>query len=447
MSPVISLKNKIFLFFLCIFYTVSGWGTTTVNSARLWRSPEKTRLVFDISESTRYSAFSLDSPSRLVIDLKETTLNTSLKKLPVRNTPIRRVRSGVQKEHDLRIVLDLQKKVTAKSFLLPPNKTYGHRLVVDLIDQNTPPGKATPNIQKKWRDIVVAIDAGHGGEDPGAIAYGGGHEKNITLAIAKDLYALLKKTPGFQPVMTRTGDYYVGLRQRISIAREHKADLFVSIHADAFPDPRAKGSSVFALSSRGATSETASWLAKRDNSSDLIGGEDGVSLDDKDEVLAGVLLDLSMTSTLASSLDVGKHVLNHIDNISQLHKPHVEQAGFVVLKSPDIPSILVETGFLSNPTGSKNLKSRRYQKSMARSMAKGIKEWFIDKPPANSLIAKWKKAGKISQPENRYIVQNGDTLSEIAQKFDISTTLLQKANSIASSDHIYVGKELLIPNG
>lgn len=425
---------------------VPAWAARfSLNGVRVWRSPDKTRLVLDVSTAVRYTTFSLDNPRRLVLDIKDTRLAAPLTGLPLANTPVKGVRYGVRNKQDLRLVLDLTAPVRVESFLLTPNATYGHRLVVDLFDRRTPMVKPVP-VKETWRDIVVAIDAGHGGEDPGAVAYGGGYEKQVTLAIAKKLARLLQKEPGFRPVLIRDGDYYVGLRQRTRIARENNADLFISIHADGFKDSRASGASVFALSGRGATSETARWLAQKENMSDQIGGEDGISLNDKDDTLAGVLLDLSMTSTRNASLGVGSSILKDIGQINRLHKKKVEQAAFVVLKSPDIPSILVEAGFLTNPAESRKLRSNSHQQAVAASIFKGLKRWFVKSPPADSLMAKWKKEGRFSVRSRRYVIQAGDTLSEIADRFDVSLSRLKKANRISRADGIQVGQVLVIPD-
>ncbi len=417
-----------------------------LNGVRLWRSPDKTRLVFDVSGSVKHSELTLSHPERLVIDVADARLNTSFSSLPIKNTPIKKIRHGIRNGNDLRLVLDLSSKVTSKSFLLKPNSTYGHRLVVDLFDKTSTKKPVAQPRPKGLREIVIAIDAGHGGEDPGAIAYGGGYEKNVTLAISKRLADLINKERGFKAVLVRTGDYYIDLRRRTRIARDNNADLFVSIHADAFRDRRANGASVYALSRRGATSETARWLAQKENASDQIGGENGISLNDKDDVLAGVLLDLSMTSTLSSSLEVGDKVLRNMGTINRLHKKHVEQAAFAVLKSPDIPSILVETGFISNPSEAKKLKSSRHQRDMAKAIFKGIKYWFHQKPPPDTLVASWKNRGTLNSRPDRYVIQAGDTLSEIANQFDISTSQLKKANKLSSANSIRVGQILKIPN-
>lgn len=418
-----------------------------IKNVRLWRSPDKTRLVFDVSDAVKHNKFHLSNPSRLVIDVGGARLSGSFGSLQLKDTPIKKIRHGARNQHDLRIVLDLSEKVSSNSFLLKPNATYGHRLVVDLFDDQG--SKPKPVVKPKpagYRDIVVAIDAGHGGEDPGAIGYGGGYEKHVTLAIAKELAALLGREKGFRPVLVRTGDYYIDLRRRTGIARDNNADLFISIHADGFKDRRAKGASVYALSRSGATSETARWLAQKENASDQIGGEDGISLGDKDDILAGVLLDLSMTSTLSSSLEVGNKVLANMGRINQLHKKQVEQAGFVVLKSPDIPSILIETGFITNPEEARKLKSSSHQRAMATAIFNGARSWFYQKPPPDTLVAKWKQEGTLNTRPSRYVIKPGDTLSEIADQFNISMNDLKRANRLSSANTIRVGQVLQIPD-
>ncbi|WP_028300811.1 N-acetylmuramoyl-L-alanine amidase [Oceanospirillum beijerinckii] len=417
----------------------------TIKNVRIWPAPDHTRLVFDLDKPIRHQLFTLDKPDRLVIDLDDTRGQDSIEKLPLKDTPISRVRTAVKSGSDLRVVFDLNSKIQPRSFLLKPNKQYGHRLVVDLVYKEKKTVKNTAPIPRVdptgQRDIVVAIDAGHGGEDPGAIGPGRVREKTVVLAIARKVERMLNAEKGFKPAMIRTGDYYVGLRARTERARKHRADLFISIHADAFKDSRPRGSSVFALSQRGATSETARWLANSENSADLIGGVNGaLTLDDKDKVLAGVLLDLTMTATLSDSLKVGQSVLRSMGQINKLHKRDVEQAGFMVLKSPDIPSILIETGFISNPREAKNLQSSAYQEKMARQIVAGIKRYFGSNPPPGTWLAHQKK--RLSQ--GSYVVSRGDTLSGIAQKNKISVASLRKANNLRS-DALRVGQRLTIP--
>ncbi|MCY1259447.1 N-acetylmuramoyl-L-alanine amidase AmiC [compost metagenome] len=437
-----------------------------IKSVRIWRAPDNTRLVFDLSGPIQHSLFTLSAPNRIVIDINGAQLTTVLDKLKLSNTPITAVRSAQRSPSDLRLVLDLSAQVTPKSFVLPPNQQYGNRLVVDLYDQGadiTPdvPATSAPNVPAVpvtpsqpvarvpapaggKRDVVIAIDAGHGGEDPGALGPGGLHEKNITLSIARELQRQINQMKGFRAELTRTGDYFIPLRKRTEIARKKGADLFVSIHADAAPSRSAFGASVFALSDRGATSETARWLADTENRSDLIGGDGGVNLDDKDRMLAGVLLDLSMTATMSSSLDVGHKVLTNVGRITSLHKSRVEQAGFMVLKSPDIPSILVETGFISNPGESRKLASTSHQQALARSISSGIRQYFQQTPPPGTYLASLRDSGKISAGPREHVVRAGESLSMIAARYDVSMAALRNANSL-KSDSVRIGQVLKIP--
>ena len=409
-----------------------------VDDVRLWRAPDHTRIVFDLSGPTEHKLIVLDNPGRIVLDVENARIKTSITDLKLEGTPVQLVRTGVRDGDDLRVVLELNAAVKPRSFFLKANEQAGDRLVLDLYDK-APRAEAvaTKSVQHNdKRDIIIAIDAGHGGEDPGAIGPNRSREKDVVLAIAKELNALLKADKGFQPTMIRTGDYYISLRGRRDLARQRQADLFVSIHADAFKRREAHGASVYALSTQGATSTAASYLAQRENASDLVGG---VTLSDKDDLLAGVLADLSMTSTLDNSLKLGDKVLRKVDTVAKLHKKRVEQAGFAVLKSPDIPSILVETGFISNPSESKLLASSAYQKKMARAIHAGIREWFLAHPPSGTLIA-WQK----QQLGQQYIIARGDTLSGIAERFNVPLSDLKIRNGI-SGEKILVGQKLLIP--
>lgn len=450
--------------------TVDALAVTQVKSMRLWRAPDNTRLVFDLSGPVQHSVFTLTAPDRLVIDINGATLGGSLN-VATSNTPINSVRSAQRTPTDLRVVVDLKKAVTPKSFTLAPNAQYGNRLVVDLYDQEadavaastpTPPPAQTPAtapavpvspaqpaiklppVPSGKRDIVVAIDAGHGGEDPGASGSRGQHEKDIVLQIARELQRQINTERGYRAELTRTGDYYIPLRKRTEIARKKGADLFISIHADAAPSKAAFGASVFALSDRGATSETARWLADTENRSDLIGGAGNVSLDDKDRMLAGVLLDLSMTATLSSSLDVGQKVLGNMGRITPLHKRRVEQAGFMVLKSPDIPSILVETGFISNANEAAKLATKSHQQALARSIHTGVRQYFQQSPPPGTYIAWLRDSGKIAQGPREHTVRPGETLAMIAVRYQVSVASLRTTNSL-KSDELKVGQHLDIP--
>ena len=413
-----------------------------VLDVRLWRAPDHTRVVFDLSEPVSHSLLELDNPRRLVVDMPDVRLLEALTDLPLENTPIDRVRSGVREGDDLRIVFDLAAQIRPKSFPLAPNERTGHRLVLDLFDvgsdgEDSQDVKSVEQLSDR-RDIVVAIDAGHGGEDPGALGPKKLQEKKVVLAIARKLQAKLRDTPGLKPVMIPDGDYYVSLRGRRDLARKHQADLFVSIHADAFRMASANGASVYALSTKGASSTAAQYLADRENAADLVGG---VRLSDKDDVLAGVLADLSMTATLDTSLSLGARVLGEIDDIAKLHKRKVEQAGFAVLKSPDIPSILVETGFISNPGEADRLNTSAYQDKMARAIHDGIVVWFKSHPPAGTLLA-WQRAQQGGA--RQYVIARGDTLSEIAERYRVSVKSLKETNGISGST-IRIGQVLTIP--
>lgn len=427
--------------------TVSA--ASKVEGVRVWPAPDHTRLVFDTASKVDHNVFSLSSPARLVIDLKDASLATDLSSVDLSGSSVQRIRSAPRNGGDLRVVLDLKQDIKPRSFLLEPNQQYGHRLVIDLVDEaGTRIERASsPTVTEDSsgkRDIIVVIDPGHGGEDPGAIGPAGTREKDIVLAMSKTLAELINKQPGYTAKLTRTGDYYIGLRNRTILARRYNADLFVSVHADAFRTPQPKGASVFALSQRGATSETARWLARSENRSDLIGGAGNLSLEGRDDMLAGVLLDLSMTASINASLGVGSSILGRLDRVTQLHKPGVEQASFAVLKSPDIPSILVEAGFISNPTEEKNLGSRRYRDRLAAAVMQGIDEYFQKTPPPGTLLA-WQKQNGGGDDVSQYRIQRGDTLSGVARENQTSVTEIMRFNGM-NDDRVMVGQTIRIPS-
>lgn len=434
-----SKKHYSFVFFVLTSFGLAlpSAANVQVHDVRLWRAPDHTRIVFDLTGPAAHKLIVLENPHRIVLDVTDASLKAQLASLDLAGTPIRKLRSAVREGDDLRVVLDLTTAVKPKSFPLEANDRAGDRLVLDIYDLGSQKTTVKKSVkQSTRRNIIVAIDAGHGGEDPGATGPGRLREKNVVLSIAKELEVLFKADTGYTPKMIRSGDYYVSLKGRRDLARKHQADLFVSIHADAFKRKEASGASVYALSTVGATSTAASYLAQRENSADLVGG---VRLSDKDDMLAGVLADLSMTSTLDTSLSLGGGVLKQVDRIAKLHKKRVEQAGFAVLKSPDIPSILVETGFISNPTEAKNLGSRAYRKKMAAAIHAGIVKWFAAHPPSGTLIA-WHKNGGGQQ----YVIASGDTLSAIAQRFNVSLAMLKSSNGLSGS-RIQVGQKLTIP--
>jgi len=426
--------KKLGAFFLILLPSICVGGTV-IDGIRTWPAPDNTRLVFDIDSPVDYRIFTLSHPERLVIDFKNTRLNRPLSAPTQKDTLIREIRSAPRNGHDLRVVLDLEGRPRYKSFSLAPYQDYGHRLVVDLYKTASARQK---EIKKSvpapvgLRDVVIAIDAGHGGEDPGAHGRNGTKEKDVVLAIARRLNSLVKKERGMRPVMIRDGDYFLSLRQRTQKARKQQADFFVSIHADSFKDPHVSGMSVYALSKNGATSEAARWLAAKENASDLIGG---VSLDDKDDLLASVLLDLSQTGTIEASFDAGQEVLRNMKPIGKLHKRQVQQAGFVVLKSPDIPSILIETAYISNPEEERKLRSTSHQEAMADAILSGIRSFFAKNPPPGTLYA-----------ARQHIIVRGDTLSDIAQRYNVSTASLRNVNHL-TGDNVRVGQVLRIPAG
>lgn len=418
---------------LLLIFSLPGSAQETVQlkNIRIWAAPDNTRVVFDITRPAGYDLMLLSDPFRVVVDLDKTEPVTAMPRPALRDGFIRGIRSG-QHGDFLRIVLDLKKQVQAKSFLLAPNERYGHRLVVDLFDgreQQVVIQEETPEPGR--RDVVVAIDAGHGGEDPGAIGPRGTHEKKVVLQIAKKLAHTINRERGMRAVLTRSGDYYLPLRKRIELARRHRADLFISIHADAFTNPRVSGSSVYVLSSRGASSEHARWLAERENASDLIGG---VSLDDKDNLLASVLLDLSQTASLEASIDAAERILEGLKKVGTLHKPGVESAAFAVLKSPDIPSLLVEAAFISNPQEEKKLLNGAYQQKLARALTASVKRYFETNAPDKEFLAS----------SGRHAIEHGGILTEIARHHRVSLHGLRVLNGL-SGHSVTTGKELVHP--
>ncbi|SMF37389.1 N-acetylmuramoyl-L-alanine amidase [Pseudomonas sp. LAMO17WK12:I1] len=378
---------------------------TQIRNARLWRSDDKLRLVFDLSGPVQYKTFSLTAPERLIIDLSGAGLSGDFSQLELKNSGITSIRSGHFGKADTRIVLDLAAPMQLNSFVLPPQDGQGHRLVLDLTSATRAPrqiaAEAVPlvaavNKAHPKRDIIVVVDPGHGGKDPGAVGSKGQREKDVVLSIAQLLAKRLKREKGFDVKLVRNDDFFVPLRKRVDIARQHKADMFISVHADAAPRLTASGASVYALSEGGATSATARFMAQRENGADLLGATTLLNLKDKDPMLAGVILDMSMNATIASSLQLGSSVLGSLQSITSLHQKRVEQAGFAVLKSPDVPSILVETGFISNAQDAQRLVTARHQQAVADGLFEGLKNYFQKNPPMNSYMA-WVQEQKNAQ--------------------------------------------------
>jgi N-acetylmuramoyl-L-alanine amidase len=361
-------------------------GAADLKTAKISLENDHTHVVFDVSGPLDYKLFEIANPGRIVVDIRACALAEGFT-TPAAKGALKSVRTGAQNKGDVRVVLDLSEDVRPKTFLMPPEGGQGYRLVVDLYPKN----KARSEVVKsahaslaKTRDVVVMIDAGHGGDDPGATGNGGTREKSITLMVARELKRQIEKQPGMRAVLTRDGDYYVGLEDRYKKAREVKADLFVSIHADAFSSSDARGSSVWMLSPRGATSEAARFLADRENNADLVGG---VKLDRKDNTLAAVLLDLSQGATLEASGVVAQQVLRAMARLGPTHRGYVEKANFVVLRSPDVPSILVETAFITNPEEEKRLNNAEQREQLASAILNGVRNYFQAVPPPGTLFA------------------------------------------------------------
>jgi N-acetylmuramoyl-L-alanine amidase len=430
--------GKHFLLAIVLLLASIKAAAVEVSGFRVWADPVKTRAVLDLDDKANYQLFTLDDPYRVVVDLRGASLETSLKLNRKHAGVINKVRHGEPERGVLRVVLDLEDGVDLKSFMLEPTGQYGHRLVVDLYPksgaQKTSPVKHLADINKPNRDVVIAVDAGHGGEDPGAIGPKKTREKDVVLQIAREIRRAIDAEPGMRAVLTRDGDYYIPLRGRYEKARKARADLFVSVHADAFKDRRVAGSSVFVLSARGASSEFARLLADSENASDLVGG---VTLSDKDDMLASVLLDLSQSATREASNKVADDILSALKRAGKTHKNVVGRANFMVLKSPDVPSVLVETGFISNPGEEKRLGHKDFQQRTARAITQGIRDYFYASPPPGTWIA-------ANREGPRHIVARGDTLGDIASRYSVSLSKLRTVNKI-NGDVIHVGRELIIP--
>jgi len=433
----------------------------TLDDIRIADSDAYTRVVLDVSGRTDYRVFTLDNPYRVVVDLSGARPRAGLRlgSIGVADTQVTGLRGAPRGGAGYRLVFDLSRRFEPRHSRIPGTDGSGSRVVIDLFAVGTAAptavaraAVAAPNavppaptasiaaVTGAPRDFIVAIDAGHGGGDPGAIGVGKVQEKRVALAIAEELNRLFDAARGYRGVLVRRGDYYLTLRQRTEVARRQRADLFVSIHADAFVRSSARGASVYTLSEKGASSETARWLAEKENASDLIGGVGDVSLDDKDAVLAHVLLDLSMDGNRSASIETGSSVLASLGGVTRLHRERVEQAGFVVLKSPDIPSILVETGYLSNAEEARLLAQPGHQRKVARAIFDGITRYVAKHPPPDTWVAR----GGATAQAGRHVIRRGDTLSDIAAQYNVSRTRLKQANGLAG-DMIRVGQVLIIP--
>lgn len=478
-----------------------------VKGARIVELADRTQVLFDLSAPVKYSSFTLDNPPRLVVDLSGARLDASLQDLTLRSSDVRSVRTGIRAGADLRIVVDMAAGALSKTYLVTPDGSNRYRLVVDVyrgdiadprllqasianqpislmsLGQPTAPRLKVVSVPK---EIVIAIDPGHGGKDPGAIGSRGTMEKEVVLSMAKRLQALVNKEPGMRAILTRDDDTYLRLRERIEIARKHQADLFVSLHADAFTDPKAHGSSVFILSTKGASSEAARWLANTENAADLIGG---VRLDNEDNFVNTVLFDIYQDATLESSMHLAGKVLDQMRKVGDVHKKQVERAGFAVLKSPDIPSILVETAFITNPAEETKLRNARHQQQLAQAIMDGIRTYFRQRPlpqqqimvadasapvqsapvqsapvqptPAISAPVQPKPAQltpvqlaplqltstpTLRREEQVHVIRRGESLAEIARRYRISLSELRSLNGLSNNQlRMPVGTALTIP--
>ncbi len=426
----------------CLLLLAAGSVATaaTVENIRVWTDSGHTRVVLDLSRPASHNIFTLRGPDRLVVDLKDSRLADSLASMPGASGAVRSIRSGLRADGQLRVVLDLAQPVRSRSFTAGPNGKYGDRLVIDL--QGRGPLQAVKHASDNYdsgRDVLVVIDPGHGGHDPGAVGRGRTREKSVALSVSKLLAARINAQPGMRAILTRSGDYYVDHRERMELARRNKADLFVSVHADAVDDPRPRGASVYVLSLKGASDEAARRLAERENASALVGG---VSLADKDQVLASVLLDLSQNAALSASLDVGDMVIGELARLGPVHRRKVQQAGLLVLKSPDVPSILVETAFISNPAEEKRLRSEAHQRRIAEAIHEGISRYFHTNPPPDTRIAM--DARRAPARQVQHVIVRGDTLSEIAERYNVSMSAIKAANNLSTS-RLRIGQTLRIP--
>ena len=428
-------QSRFFIFLSLVMILLPNiLAAAEVRGLRMWPAPDNTRLVFDLSAPAEHSLFTLRNPNRLVIDLKNTKVSGALPSATYNESRIKGLRYAKRGDNGLRVVLDLKNAVKPKSFVLKPYGAFGHRLVVDLFDaektKKVVVKRPVYKTRKHARDLIIAIDAGHGGEDPGAIGQRGTREKDVVLKIAKELEKLVKRERGMKPLMIRKGDYYIGLKQRVKKAQVAQADLFISIHADAFKNGKARGTSVFILSERGASSDLASYLADSENSADLNGGVSSTN----DDLLNMVLADMVKNSTLEDSHQIASKVLAGLKGVNRLHKKTVEQAGFAVLKAGR-PAILVETAFISNRSEERKLRTRKHQRALAKAIFKGTRAYFRSNPVPGTLLA---------LHDRKHRIARGETLSGIAQRYQVTLASIRGANNLRN-DNLYIGKTLRIP--
>ncbi|OZS42878.1 N-acetylmuramoyl-L-alanine amidase [Photobacterium sanguinicancri] len=435
-----------------LFSSVAAWANE-LKSVRVWPAPDETRVVLDMQSEAVYSYFTLTKPNRLVVDLKKTTLKTKLPVVVSDSAVLKKIRSsGAPDKGSFRLVFEIKTGMTPKLFTLAPTPDghYGHRLVLDLPHGKkaavVKPTKSKPAVENQAAqlpsgndDIIIAIDPGHGGEDPGSIGPTRKYEKNVTLDVSKRVAAKINATPGMKAVLTRGGDYFVNLNKRSEIARKNKAHLLVSIHADGFHKPQPRGASVWVLNTRRANSEIGRWIEQTEKQSQLLGGGDVLSGDNDDQYLSMAVLDLQFSHSQKEGYDVASRVLKELGRVTTLHKSRPEHASLAVLKSPDIPSLLVETGFITNPREERLLNSSAHQNKIANAVYKGVLQYFNEKPPEGTLFASRKHGIK-------HKVTSGQSLSIIAKRYGTSVSAIKKANSLKSNT-LKVGQVLSIPGG
>ncbi|WP_340680710.1 N-acetylmuramoyl-L-alanine amidase [Paraglaciecola sp.] len=431
----------VLVLFACLLLSARLHAQNNIDGLRIWPSPANTRLVFDLAQAPDFSYFSLHNPERLVIDIANTNNTFNFSQVENQSSLVNKVRYSTAKDKkSIRVVIELAKKLELTVFSLPPTTPYSDRLVIDITDDK-PQSSIILDAKtaSSERDIIVVIDAGHGGEDPGSIGSSGSYEKHVTLSIAKHLEDLIIREAGMQAVMTRTGDYYISPNKRPEIARKHKADLLVSIHADAFVTSQPSGASVWVLSMSRANSELGRWLENTEKHSELLGGAAEIIQDTASELyLTQALLDMSMDHSLTTSYDLSRDVIAQMRSITKMHKKVPQAASLAVLTSPDIASILVETGFISNPGEEKNLNNQTHRQRLAQSIFDGMKKYFKRLPPDGSMWARLKKEHRTHQ------VRSGESLSLLAQRYKVDVMQLKKANNL-STDVVRIGQILTIP--
>jgi len=433
------IRQRLKLICLLLLLNTAANAGSTVENVRIWSEKDKTRVVLDLSRSVDHNIFTLRGPDRIVIDLKDSRLAESLANLPKGEGTVRSIRSAIRSDGQLRVVLDLTQGVRSRTFTAGPNAQYGDRLVIDLTKAgNLTPVKRASENYTPGRDVVIAIDAGHGGKDPGSLGKRS-KEKDLVLSISKELARRIDAEPGMRAVLIRDRDVFVDLGHRVTKARQHNADLFISIHADAYHDSRANGASVFALNLDRADREARNTLSRTNREQVKVGD---VTLNDKDPVLASVLYDLSQNAAMSASNDVGNRVSIQLSRVAKMHSKKVKEKSLAVLTSAEMPSILVETGFISNPGEEKKLRDKRHQERLAAAILAGVRDYFYSSSPSDTQIAM--DARREPQQKVKHVIRSGDTISEIAERYNVSVADIRRANKLAN-DSIKIGQTLRIP--